>query len=1087
MSKSVFGLKVSTSIVVLFLPLLIKAEIITDGSVGVKTNVAGPDYVVTQELGTLAGKNLFHSFEAFNLNVGESATFSGDNSISNIISRVTGSSVSNIDGSLNSTISGANFYFINPNGVFFGENSSININGSFYASTSHYLTFSDDESSSFSTDLNINSSFSASAPASFGFLDQPIGDITYSHNGFRILNVPVGETIALAGGNIKIGSDTATGFIYAPEGNIDLVSVAGEGVVNIENGRLSVSEGASLGDISLTGQSILDAKNIRLQGRDILIENSVLAPGGLSLIVAGTKKDGSTFSLPAAFGLTDSFADGGLIEIESNNSLSINGSGFIFGTFRSGIYSHSNYDYKSGGSLSVSNINIKSKDIVVEGEATILVERFGSGNAGEININAESMKILNGSVVGSKNFATGDGTNISINSNELLLSAPDTENPTGIRGDSVNEVNNKILTGLGNGGNIDITVNQLEISHGAVIATGASFLGNAGNIDITASDIKLSTDGALTKSGESSGEIRSVSSLAGNSGNISITTDTLTLSDKFQIVSTTDGAGNAGNIVIKITDSGEISGDVTGIFSNSELPKQADLDKLANALLGADYETLQNFLMFRFGLESKPDLYTVLDIFVQIGALQLDKTDVGNGGTIKLTANKLVLTDGAKIGTSTLTDGDAGSIELNVAELDVQNGALIRSLSGGVDADQNLLVGGGNAGNVSIESETLTIDGISEDGKASALLTQTRGDGTGGEINLNISENLTVSNGAKIGSDTGGNGNAGIIAINSKNININSGASVSSNSGITVTGLDLLGTGDGGIVNLQAEEIITLSGEGSIISTDTQGEGDGGNVNLFAKDIVLEDGSVVSSKSTGDGLAGNVTISAKESFANLAATVSTATVTSDGGDIYIGAGDDLRIEEGSVTTAVANGSGQGGNITLAVTDQAGNFSLGSNKPSPESQIASEEDFAFIRDSRIEANAFGGPGGNIYIVAGQFLSTTDNVIDASSQKNIDGTVDVQAPELDLNGGIAQLPDEFVDASLFLGSHCDDAQRGSSLIASEAGGAASDPDGYMASFASDFLDNDTSNNVASISTRHLVRVALNDIDNQHTCVN
>jgi filamentous hemagglutinin family protein len=106
------------------------------GSAG---TLSGPDYQITQDVGKLENGNLFHSFGRFNINSTESATFSGSAGIKNIISRVTGGQASTIDGVLRSTISGANVFFLNPAGIIFGENASLDVQGSFHASTADYL------------------------------------------------------------------------------------------------------------------------------------------------------------------------------------------------------------------------------------------------------------------------------------------------------------------------------------------------------------------------------------------------------------------------------------------------------------------------------------------------------------------------------------------------------------------------------------------------------------------------------------------------------------------------------------------------------------------------------------------------------------------------------------------------------------------------------------------------------------------------------------------------------------------------------------------------------------------------------------
>ena len=102
---------------------------------GAAGSLTGPDYAITADLGTQAGPNLFHSFSFFDINSGESATFSGPDSINNIFSRVTGGSASLIDGLLRSDIPAADLYLLNPAGVIFGPDASIDISGSFHVST----------------------------------------------------------------------------------------------------------------------------------------------------------------------------------------------------------------------------------------------------------------------------------------------------------------------------------------------------------------------------------------------------------------------------------------------------------------------------------------------------------------------------------------------------------------------------------------------------------------------------------------------------------------------------------------------------------------------------------------------------------------------------------------------------------------------------------------------------------------------------------------------------------------------------------------------------------------------------------------
>src|SRR5687768_13846027 len=78
----------------------IYAEVATDGTLGPRMRLGGPEFDIRADLGTRAGRNLFHSFERFSLASGERATFSGPDEIRNVLSRVTGGEHSDIDGTI---------------------------------------------------------------------------------------------------------------------------------------------------------------------------------------------------------------------------------------------------------------------------------------------------------------------------------------------------------------------------------------------------------------------------------------------------------------------------------------------------------------------------------------------------------------------------------------------------------------------------------------------------------------------------------------------------------------------------------------------------------------------------------------------------------------------------------------------------------------------------------------------------------------------------------------------------------------------------------------------------------------------------
>src|SRR5208282_3720424 len=146
-------------------------HITIDGRLSPAQTLVGPNYAIGANLGKQVGSNLFQSFGLFGLSTGESAAFTSAGStapISNVIGRVTGGSPSSINGKIQSTITGANLYLINPSGIIFGPNATVNVSGSFHASTADYLKMSD--GAKFQATNPDGSTLSAAPPAAFGFL-----------------------------------------------------------------------------------------------------------------------------------------------------------------------------------------------------------------------------------------------------------------------------------------------------------------------------------------------------------------------------------------------------------------------------------------------------------------------------------------------------------------------------------------------------------------------------------------------------------------------------------------------------------------------------------------------------------------------------------------------------------------------------------------------------------------------------------------------------------------------------------------------------------------------------------------------------
>lgn len=554
MKKQSFNFFTITLIYICFVKTndLTYAQVTADDTLGTKVDISNQiNFTITN--GTQVGSNLFHSFQEFSVPKKGTASFDNDLAIKNIITRVTGNSISQING-LIETKGSANLFLINPNGIIFGSNASLNINGSFIASTASKVLFADTEFSV--TDTQASPLLTENVPVGlqFGQTAKPI-EIKES-----ILDVLSGQTLALLGGDIFINR----GQLIAPGGRVDLGSVADNSLVTLtqltQGWALGYSNLQKFQDIQITDNSDIyttdeGSGSIQLYGKNIVITNNSEV-GGLNI----ANKPGQPLVIKASesievsgnsslFSLTYGTEPGGNIIIETKRLLVHEG----------GIIEASTGGYGRGGSLTVDADEFVE---IVGGEqlrSSLRVRSFSSqkdaGDAGEIHITTKKVILRDGGQISTSTLGAGDGGILRVNASESVEASgriviDNLDYPSGLVSQS--RGGGDVLT-IGQAGGIIINTQRLVVKDGARISVAAinGSQGDAGTLYIYALDSIIVTGSGIDANGQvAPSSLFAVSEGAGSAGDLTINTGRLTVQDGAEVTVSGKGSGSAGNLTI---------------------------------------------------------------------------------------------------------------------------------------------------------------------------------------------------------------------------------------------------------------------------------------------------------------------------------------------------------------------------------------------------------------------------------------------------------------------------------------------------------------------------------------------------------
>jgi len=406
----------------------------------------------------------------------------------------------------------------------------------------------------------------------------------------------------------------------------------------------------------------------------------------------------------------------------------------------------------------------------------------------------------------------------------------------------------------------------------------------------------------------------------------------------------------------------------------------------------------------------------------------------GRAGDIFITADSLRLINGGNMDSSTGSPSDGGNINVTArtVTLDGQgNVAWITSVA----YDQ------GKAGTISIQTESLTID------NNAFIMTDTYQLGDGGRIAIETGT-LRIGELGEISSSTHSSGQGGSITITADSLAIDGHGFVNRPIGISARGSQDGNGGDitirAGLLTLQNNAQITTSTTGSPFST-----GDAGNIDIHVRDLTLDSNSSITSAAGdafgGTGKAGSIAIRADNAILiQNNAAVSVAAAYNDGGNIYLSAGTQIRLDHGLISAAAY---GDGGNVYLTTTELVYLFYsqiLAKSITGNGGNITIDPQFVILDHSSLVASAILGHGGNITIVCDYFLQQ-NSTIDVSSEFGVEGSVSIAAPSLELKGNIIALPADLLDPRMLLLPNCSERAPGgtSSFFLRGRGGAPSDP--------------------------------------------
>lgn len=853
----------------------------TDGSLGSAEMINGQAnvYTIEENLGTLvggaagAGGNLFHSFHRFDIAVGDTARFTASSTPANVISRVTGGFASLLDGSFESDIAGADFYFLNPAGVVIGSQGVFDLPGSLFLSSAAGLVFEDGVFDSSSQETPFVSSSPGveccgGGPTALSFELGPRGDIEFNGGTRRWKD---GSIVQVVGADIRLLAGTK---MIVPGGEFHLAAV-GQAAVDVPLAFIAdadlMGNGSGGGTVELRGSmganrtttdlaadgGVASNGRVVLRGGHLILETTSIRAGG---------RDGGRTAI-------DLVAQGSIVISDSK----------IFGreTREASVPSHL-------------GIRLVAPDISLDGGSEINSASSGF-SAGSIELLAEESLRLTGerTSIHARLLNEDAGGGIHLVAGSLVL-----EDGAAIYTEALPKFG---FSPSGPGGKIQVDADRLRLDGGARIYTNTLAASASGAIELSISDsLRLSEVSQIyTEAGRPVPEGDAVSA-TGPAGNIRVSTGEAVLEGASNIRSTTHSAGKSGDIdlaangLVSLSDESQIYTEASGSTA---------------AMTG------------RAG-----DLRVVAEDISAVGASNFRSTTLTGAatGAVELTARSgLTLSGLSGIATQPLGSGDAGTIRVEAGSAVLDQGGTIISEAGmeqGSPGSVTLVV----AGPIRVSGVGVNSEGENSPSQISTRVVNADSESDAGDISIRAGS-LELLDGGLVSARTKtapsfGFGNAGDIVIELDSLLRVSGEHI-------LPGPDGLGLsseisargagGEGGQIDITASTV-EISDTGRI-SAANFGESNSGSVSVDAADTIsMVNGTIFTESGRREG--GNITLNAGNLISLVNSTLETEVSSSQGGAGEINLGqttEPSRIVLNSSSLISNAAAGEAGDITIS--------------------------------------------------------------------------------------------------------------------------------------------------------------------------